>query len=86
MVNYLIPDSLDEVIEFIDTYPTKIVSGATDLMVQKRNWAELPAIFTNKPVYIFNLEELKYIKKIDDNLHIGACTPLSDILVHPDTP
>ena len=86
MVEYLIPNSLDEVLKFIDTHSAKIVSGATDLMVQKRNWAELPATFDKAPVYIFNLEELKYIKKENNNLHIGACTPLSDILVHPDTP
>lgn len=86
MVEYFIPKTLTELLEIINEYETKIISGGTDLMVQRRNWAELPAKFEKAPVFIFNIKELNYIK-IDGNfIHIGACTPVSDILAHKDTP
>lgn len=86
MVDYLIPNKLSDVLECLDKEDSILISGGTDLMVQRRNWAELPASFSKKPIYIFNLEELKYIKTTSENIHIGACTPMSDILNHKDTP
>jgi CO/xanthine dehydrogenase FAD-binding subunit len=86
MVKHYIPTNLVEALEFIYNNTTKIIAGGTDLMVQRRNWSETPAVFENKVMYIANLEELNYIKKIDDHLHIGAVTPLTDILNHKDTP
>lgn len=86
MVGYFIPDTLEELLKIIDSNDTKIISGGTDLMVQRRNWAELPAIFEKPPVFIFNIKELNYIHVDGNFMHIGACAPVSDILDHPLTP
>lgn len=86
MVKHYIPNTLTEALEFINQNDTEIIAGGTDLMVQKRNWAETPAKFANTVMYIANLSELNYINKIDDHLHIGATTPISDVLDHKDTP
>lgn len=86
MVKHYIPENLVAALEYIDKNKTEVIAGGTDLMVQRRNWAETPAIFENKVMYIANLNELNYIKKIDDHLHIGAVTPLTDVLNHKDTP
>jgi len=86
MVDYLIPTSLKEVIDYIDKHESKMISGATDLMVQRKVQAEILPEFKKNTVYIFNLEELKYITSDERYLHIGACTPVSDILNHKDTP
>ena len=86
MVKHFIPNNLVEALEFLDKNNTEVISGGTDLMVQRRNWAETPAKFDNKVMYIANLKELKYIRKIDDHLHIGASTTLTEILENEDTP
>jgi CO/xanthine dehydrogenase FAD-binding subunit len=79
MVEHIIPKTLKDTLEYIDTNPTTIIAGGTDLMVQRRNWASLPPHFDNDVVYIFNLQELKYIKDDAQNVYIGATLPLSDI-------
>lgn len=86
MVDYLIPRTLQELLEFINENDAKIISGGTDLMVQRRNWKELPAIFNKIPVFTFNIPELKYIKTIKNEVHIGANLPISEILNYKDTP
>ena len=86
MVKHFIPKTLTEALEFKRDNNVAIISGATDIMVQRRNWADLPAKFPEQTMFIFNLKELNYIKRIDNHLHIGAVTPMSDILVHPETP
>ena len=86
MVKHYIPSTLTEALEYIFNNETKIISGGTDLMVQRRNWAETPPKFDKDVIYIFNLKELNYIKKTDSFLHIGATTPVSNVLEHHDTP
>jgi|LGVF01.2.fsa_nt_gb CO/xanthine dehydrogenase FAD-binding subunit len=86
MVKHFIPSTLAEALEFISNNETKIISGGTDLMVQRRSWAETPPKFDKDVIYIFNLKELNYIKKTNSFLRIGATTPVSDVLEHQDTP
>ncbi len=86
MVKHFIPTTLAEALEFISCNETKIISGGTDLMVQRRNWAEIPPKFDKDVIYIFNLKELNYIKKTNSFLRIGATTPVSNVLEHQDTP
>ena len=64
MVKHLIPTTLVEALEMKENHNPTIISGATDIMVQRRNWADLPAKFPGKTMFIFNLEELNYIKRI----------------------
>lgn len=86
MVKHFIPNTIVEALEYIDKNRTTIIAGGTDLMVQRRNWAETPAKFDDHVMYIANLKELNYIKKIDGHLHIGATTPLTEILENKETP
>jgi len=86
MVKHFIPKNLSEALEYINSYNVTIVAGGTDVMVQKRSWANLPPRIEGHIMYIANLEQLNYIKTIDNHLHIGATTPLSDVLEYPDTP
>ncbi len=86
MVNEFIPKTKQETLELIDQHDVYIMSGGTDLMVQHKNWANLPALFNKDIVYVRNLEELNYVKKIDNALHIGATTSMCDILNHDLTP
>ncbi len=86
MVKHIIPNSLKEALDYMDGHYTTIVAGGTDLMVQRRNWAELPPTFTSDPVYVFHLSELNYVNEDDKNVYIGAVTPMSVLLDHPATP
>ncbi len=86
MVDYFIPTTLIDTLEFINNNEAKIISGATDLMVQRKKGAEITPYFTKKPVFVFNIKELNFIKESYEHIHIGACTPVSDLLNHKGTP
>lgn len=86
MVKNCIPNTLTEALQFLATHNTKIISGGTDLMVQRKNWAGTPPIFNKEQLFIFNLQEMKYVNRIDNHLHIGATTPLSQILESNEIP
>jgi len=86
MVEHYIPTSLKDTLSYLNTHKTTIISGGTDLMVQRRNWAELPPFFSRDVVYIFNLKELQYIKEDDFYVYIGANFPMSQILNSTRTP
>lgn len=86
MVNEFIPSNKKEILTYINEHDTYIMAGGTDLMVQHKNWANLPALFNKNIVYIFNVKELNYIKEKSNHLHIGTCTPVSEILKHKKCP
>jgi len=85
MVNHILATTLEEVLNALQQGDTEIIAGGTDLMVQRRNWANTSPRFS-KTVNIFNVQELHYIKVTDNHIHIGSTTPLSEVLQHPDTP
>ncbi len=86
MVNEYIPRTLQDVLEYINSHQSILIAGGTDLMVQRRNWANVPASFTKDVVYISNLKELQTIKTINNELHIGAGAVVSDIIQYKDCP
>lgn len=86
MVKHLIPSSLQEALEAIDHEPYKMMAGGTDLMVQNRSWAETAPHFTQNVMYIFNLEELNYIRVNQGVMYIGAMVPVARLLDHDVTP
>jgi CO/xanthine dehydrogenase FAD-binding subunit len=86
MVNEYIPRTLQDALEYINSHQSILIAGGTDLMVQRRNWANVPASFTKDVVYISNLKELQTMKTINDELHIGAGVVVSDIIQHKDCP
>lgn len=85
MVKHFIPTTLAETLDILANHNVELIAGGTDLMVQRRTWANTTPNFTST-VNICNLSELNYITLVDNELHIGATTPLTDIWIHQDTP
>ncbi len=86
MVKHTIPKTLKEALSYLYEEKYQIIAGGTDLMVQRRGAAETPPLFNQNMLYVFNLDELKYVKKEGNQILIGSMTSLSDILKHKDTP
>ncbi len=86
MVKKCIATSLNEALLFLKDGEVTIVSGGTDVMVQRRNVAgELP-LHDKNVLYLKNVKELYYIKEDGDGLHIGAETSMSDIIADKRVP
>lgn len=75
MINHFVPSSLKEALEILSKHNCYIMSGGTDLMVQKHVSSGLLPSFDKDVLYVMNIKELDYIK-IDENsnIHIGATT------------
>ncbi|MBC7958929.1 MAG: FAD binding domain-containing protein [Vallitaleaceae bacterium] len=86
MVESFRPKTYEEVLEIISQKEVVIIAGGTDLMVKNRNWSSLPPLFKKDVLFLNAIEELKYIRKEADGLHIGSMTTLTTLLGHPDTP
>jgi len=86
MVKHVIPKSLDEAVEYLYDGSYQVIAGGTDLMVQKRSTAETAPQFANNLLFVFNLDELKYVNKNDRCVHIGSMTSLETILHEKDAP
>lgn len=85
MVKHFIPNTLKETLELLDKNQLEIIAGGTDLMVQRRAWANTSPHFKNT-INIINLNELKYIKEDNGVLQIGSTTSLTDVLQSEFTP
>ena len=86
MVKQIIPKNLKEAITYLNQEDYQIIAGGTDLMIQKRNTADLPPLFNSNILYAFNLDELKYVIKEETQIRIGSMTSLETLLHHPDVP
>lgn len=86
MVKQIIPKNLQEALNYLYDGDYKVIAGGTDLMIQKRNTADLLPKFSSNMLYVFNLEELKYVIKEDHQIRIGSMTSLETLLHHPDVP
>jgi len=85
MVKHFIPSSLEEALDILNKEKVEIIAGGTDLMVQRRKWANTVPAF-EQTMNIINIPELSYIKAVNNKLHIGATTSLTEIMNHKDTP
>lgn len=79
MVNHYLPTSLKEALDLLQKEELEIIAGGTDLMVQRRNWANTKPNFKST-INIININDLKYIVKKDNHIHIGSTTSMTDIL------
>jgi xanthine dehydrogenase FAD-binding subunit len=86
MVNHVIPKNYEEALRYLFDETYKVIAGGTDLMIQKRGTRETPPKFDSNMLYCFNLDELNYVKKEKNRVHIGSMTPLEVLLNHPDIP
>lgn len=75
--DYLEPKTKTEALNFLKDYENvKILAGGTDLIVKLKTGANI------KVDYMMNIKEiagLNYIRSVNDQILIGACTPLSTI-------
>ncbi|MTI68529.1 MAG: xanthine dehydrogenase family protein subunit M [Firmicutes bacterium] len=71
------PKNTEEVLDLLNSYKrdAKLIAGGTDLVLDLREKKIKPKAIID----ISNLDELKYIKKDDNYIEIGACTTFTDI-------
>ena len=75
MIKHFVPSSLSEALEILNKHHCYIMSGGTDLMVQKHVSTGLLPNFDKDVIYVMGLKELDYIKVDNSGLiHIGATT------------
>lgn len=86
MVDALIPKTIEEALTALDKTQYTIMGGGTDLMVQNRTWSGLPRPFKHPLLFVFNIEELSYVKKEKGIVRIGASTDLETLMHHDNTP
>ncbi|MCX5775299.1 MAG: FAD binding domain-containing protein [Firmicutes bacterium] len=86
MVKHIIPETLITALTFLNEGTYQIMAGGTDLMIQKRSTAGTLPHFERDVLYLANLEELRYIRRENGQIHIGAMTTLEEIIDHPDVP
>ena len=82
-IDVLTPQSIDEALDILhhDETGIKIVAGGSDVIVQLRDGI----IKTNKLLNILSLKELRFIKHVDNRIHIGALSTYSNIIHHEIT-
>lgn len=86
MIKQFVPKTLKEALEILSTNNCYIMSGGTDLMVQKHRSSGLLPTFDKDILYVANLKELDYIKEDKNNIYIGAETRYSEMLESPIIP
>ena len=86
MIKQFVPNSLKEALEILSTNNCYIMSGGTDLMVQKHESSGLLPIFDKDILYVANLKELDYIKEDKKNIYVGAETRYIEMLESPLIP
>lgn len=79
--NILIPNSLEEALDYLKHGEYDILAGGTDVMVKKRSHSGLPPKI-GPTLNLFHLESLQYIYEDEEGLHIGAMTRLEELLNH----
>ncbi len=86
MVNFYIPETLQQALEIRGKEKAIVFAGGTDLMVRARVWFGVPSNFDKPVVYIGKLKELKGVSMQDGVIHIKAATSLTDLLDDPLVP
>ena len=86
MVKSYIPGTYKEALEILSADNVTIMAGGTDLMVKKRNWSGLAPHFEKSVMFVSQLKELDYIRRINGELCIGATATLETILHDENIP
>ena len=80
MVDGMRPNNLQEALDILSKQECTIIAGGTDLMVQRARGFALAPKFENPLLFIEHLSELKKIYIENDEIHIGACAILTDMM------
>ena len=79
-------NTIDEVLKILDSKDVKIISGGTDLMVQKAVGTGIKPNFQKPLLFIGHLDELKNIQLINGKIHIGSAVTLNELLINENIP
>ena len=80
MIHYFVPSSLKEALKILNANNCYIMSGGTDLMVQKHLSTGLLPTFDKDVLFVMKISELNYIEKDKEaKIHIGAATRYNEI-------
>ncbi len=80
MVEAFRPQNLIEALYILSENECTIIAGGTDLMVQRARGFALKPDFVFPLLFIEHLSELKQIYNNSNEIHIGACVILTDIM------
>lgn len=86
MVDGIRPENLQEALEELSTRAYTVMAGGTDLMVQRARGFALAPEFDKPLLFIEHLSELKKIYVENNEIHIGACAILTDIMLSDIVP
>jgi CO/xanthine dehydrogenase FAD-binding subunit len=77
-IDVLTPQCLNEALDLLheNNGRLRIIAGGSDVMVQLRDGIVKADVLLN----ILSLKELRYIRTIEDRIHIGALSTYSDII------
>lgn len=76
----IIPNNYQDALEQLNLSELDLIAGGTDVMVKKRSWSGLAPTFKRDTLCVFHLDDLQYIKVLEDGIHIGSMTRLEDLL------
>jgi CO/xanthine dehydrogenase FAD-binding subunit len=77
-IDVLTPRSLDDVLDILHSNPNgfKIIAGGSDVIVQLRDGV----IKADRLLNILSVKELRFVRKQNDRIHIGALATYYDII------
>ncbi|MCA1029844.1 xanthine dehydrogenase family protein subunit M [Bacillus timonensis] len=81
-MDVMTPIDLQDCLHILHTstnYETRIIAGGTDAVVRMKDEKWLPALWIN----IKDLNELRFIQEVKDEIHIGALSTHTDIVQSP---
>jgi len=86
MVNLIKPLDLNDALDHLSQKKMIVFAGGTDLMIRHRALAgRLPA-WPYDVLYIADIQALKEITIDDEQISIGACVTMAELLNHPKIP
>jgi len=80
MVDGIHLENLEQALDILSKQQCTIMAGGTDLMVQRTRGFAIAPDFDKPLLFIEHLKELKKIYVEDNEIHIGACAILTDII------
>ena len=86
MVGEYRPGNLIEALYILSEKECTILAGGTDLMVQRARGFAIKPGFDLPILFIEHLPELKQIYRDNNEIHIGACAILSDMMLNEIIP
>jgi CO/xanthine dehydrogenase FAD-binding subunit len=79
MIDCRRPETVDQLMEILDSGKYRIFAGGTDLMIRKRQWQGAERRFDEDIVFIDQIDELKGITEDKEHYHIKTCTSHNNI-------